>query len=168
MRHFRRKNFFDVVINLFTSFGYFEREEDDYRVIENVYASLKKNGVFLIELLGKEVLARIFQKRDWYERDGYMILENREPVQNWRSIKSRWIILRGARKKNSWSKSDSILQLNSAHYLKKWVSESLWSMAVWRGHHTTIPHRDWLLRRTSNDYFCDQRVFTISSTPRHY
>lgn len=99
MRHFRRKNFFDVVINLFTSFGYFEREEDDYRVIENVYASLKKNGVFLIELLGKEVLARIFQKRDWYERDGYMILENREPVQNWRSIKSRWIILRGARKK---------------------------------------------------------------------
>lgn len=99
MRRFRRKTFFDVVLNLFTSFGYFEHQEDDRRVVRNVYASLKKNGTFLVEVMGKEVLARIFQKRDWFERNGCIILEDREPVENWTYIKSRWIVLRGTTKK---------------------------------------------------------------------
>ena len=94
-----RKNTFDAVLNFFTSFGYFKNQEDDYRVVQNVYNSLKKGGVFLIEIMGKEVLARIFQKRDWYEINGLIVLEERETDKNWEYIKSRWILIKGKNKK---------------------------------------------------------------------
>jgi ubiquinone/menaquinone biosynthesis C-methylase UbiE len=99
MRRFYRENTFDAVVNLFTSFGYFENQKDDYRVVQNIYTSLKKGGVFLIEIMGKEVLARIFQKRDWYEINGLIVLEERETDKNWEYIKSRWILIKGKNKK---------------------------------------------------------------------
>jgi len=42
---------FDVVLNLFTSFGYFENEEDNQKVISSVYSYLKKGGVLVIDFL---------------------------------------------------------------------------------------------------------------------
>jgi SAM-dependent methyltransferase len=44
MRKFRRADSYDAVINLFTSFGYFEDHRDDQRVVDNVYASLRPGG----------------------------------------------------------------------------------------------------------------------------
>ena len=41
MRRFCRPEVFDVVLNLFTSFGYFDSPDDDRRVAENIYRSLK-------------------------------------------------------------------------------------------------------------------------------
>ena len=99
MRNFRRRNAYDVVINLFGSFGYFRDQRDDYRVAKNAYSSLKKNGSFIIELMGKEILARIFQKRDWYEIDDTIVLEERKTDKDWKRIESRWIIVKGKRKK---------------------------------------------------------------------
>jgi SAM-dependent methyltransferase len=64
MRTFCRPDAFDAVINLFTSFSYFEDPEEDRQVLLNVYRSLKPGGVFLLEMLGKEILARIFRERD--------------------------------------------------------------------------------------------------------
>ncbi|NIT57732.1 MAG: methyltransferase domain-containing protein, partial [Aliifodinibius sp.] len=55
MRSFRRTGAFEAVINLFSSFGYFENPEEDRRVVENVYDSLKPGGRFLVEMMGKEV-----------------------------------------------------------------------------------------------------------------
>jgi SAM-dependent methyltransferase len=99
MRRFRRNKSFDVVLNFFTSFGFFKNQNDDRRVIQNIYSSLKKGGVFLMELMGKEILARIYQKRDWIERDGLIILEEREPLENWSYIKARWILIKRGHKK---------------------------------------------------------------------
>ncbi len=99
MRHFHRRNTYNLVINLFGSFGYFEDQKDDYRVAKNVYGSLKKHGDFIIELMGKEVLARIFQKRDWYEIDNTIVLEERKTDNDWKRIESRWVILKGRRRK---------------------------------------------------------------------
>ncbi len=99
MRRFRKRNTYDVVINLFGSFGYFENQRDDFKVAKNVYNSLKKNGSFIIEIMGKEILARIFQKRDWYEIGGMMILEERKTSEDWSRIHSRWIILEGRKRK---------------------------------------------------------------------
>ncbi len=99
MRRFHRRNTYNAVINLFGSFGYFEDQRDDYRVAKNIYSSLKKNGTFIIELMGKEVLARIFQKRDWYEIDNTIVLEERQTDNDWRRIESRWVILTGRKRK---------------------------------------------------------------------
>ena len=51
MRKPFRINYFDYVLNLFTSFGYFDDIKDNHRVIKSVKSSLKKNGVFVIDYL---------------------------------------------------------------------------------------------------------------------
>jgi SAM-dependent methyltransferase len=94
MRSFCRPGSFDVAISLFTSFGYFEDMNDDRKVAANVYRSLKKEGVFLIDIMGKEVLARIFRERDWYELDDIMVLEERKVCANWSWIESRWLMIK--------------------------------------------------------------------------
>jgi SAM-dependent methyltransferase len=95
MRTFCRPHAFDAAINLFTSFGYFENPDEDRQVIMNIHRSLVAGGVFAMELMGKEVLARIFRERDWYELEGALILEERKLSQNWGWIENRWIMLRG-------------------------------------------------------------------------
>lgn len=42
---------FDAVFNLFTSFGYFEREEDNLNTIKSIKAALKHNGTAVIDFL---------------------------------------------------------------------------------------------------------------------
>jgi SAM-dependent methyltransferase len=94
MRRFCRPGSFDVAINLFTSFGYFEDMNEDRQVAANVYHSLKEKGVFLIDIMGKEVLARIFRERDWYELDNTMILAERKVCANWTWMENRWLMVR--------------------------------------------------------------------------
>jgi ubiquinone/menaquinone biosynthesis C-methylase UbiE len=47
---------FDAVVNFFTSFGYFDKDEDNALVIENVARVLKKRGRFLIDYFNTEHL----------------------------------------------------------------------------------------------------------------
>ena len=98
MRSFCEPNAFDAVINVFTSFGYFEDVTDDKRVLENVYKSLKEDGKFLIDIMGKEVLARIFQEKRWWEEGGAIILEEAKLSEDWCSVDSRWIIIRNSKR----------------------------------------------------------------------
>jgi SAM-dependent methyltransferase len=110
MRNFCRGDTFDVVLNMFTSFGYFENADDDRRVGENVYHSLKSGGKFLIEIMGKELIARDFRERDWNEINGAIILEDRKLLNNWEKIENRWIIL----KDDQQVKHKFVLRLYSA------------------------------------------------------
>lgn len=95
MRDFHKDGAFDVIVNLFTSFGYFEDPEDDRRVVENVYRSLTSGGIFLLETMGKEVLARIFLERNWRQEGDMIILEERKICKNWSWCDNRWTILKG-------------------------------------------------------------------------
>ncbi len=98
MRRFRRARAFDAAINMFTAFGYFRKQSDDVRVLENVYASLKPGGVFLLELMGKERIAKIFNPRTWHrEPDGTIILEERWVEDDFGWIENRWMMLRKGR-----------------------------------------------------------------------
>ncbi len=99
MRDFRRPGAFDAIINLFTSFGYFEDPAEDRRVAENFFASLKPGGRLLMDMMGKEVLARVFRERDWHEEeDGTLFLEERTITRDWSWLENRWIAIRGSRR----------------------------------------------------------------------
>lgn len=50
MRKITFNNRFDIVLSLFTSFGYFTKEEDHKMVLKNISQSLKRNGIFLLDL----------------------------------------------------------------------------------------------------------------------
>jgi cyclopropane fatty-acyl-phospholipid synthase-like methyltransferase len=39
---------FDAVINMFYSFGFFESDEDNFKVLQNFFTALKSNGKFLM------------------------------------------------------------------------------------------------------------------------
>jgi hypothetical protein len=77
---------------------------DDRQVAANVYRSLKDKGVFLIDIMGKEVLARIFRERDWYELDNIMVLEERKVCANWSWIENRWLMIKDG-KMDEWKVS---------------------------------------------------------------
>jgi SAM-dependent methyltransferase len=95
MRQFCRPNSFDLTLNLFTSFGYFESPAEDRRVLVNVHKSLKPGGRLVMDLVGKEIIARVFRERDWREEEGVIWLEQRSISQDWTWMDNRWILLRG-------------------------------------------------------------------------
>ena len=98
MREYCAPNSFDVIMNMFGSFGYFEDPEDDRKVVENMYASLRSGGRFLIETMGKEILARGFQTRDWGEEGDLLLLSEKKVSQNWGRVDTRWIAIQGTKR----------------------------------------------------------------------
>ncbi len=48
------KESFDWVLNFFTSFGYFERERENFEVLEEIARVLRPNGRFLIDFLNRD------------------------------------------------------------------------------------------------------------------
>ena len=77
MREYRSPSHFDVILNLFGSFAYFEDTSDDLKVVKNMYESLRPGGQFLIETMGKEILARDFQARTWNEEGDLLVLSEK-------------------------------------------------------------------------------------------
>jgi len=51
MRKIYQENRFDVVTNLFTSFGYFEKDEDEQKAINAMAINLKKDGILVIDFM---------------------------------------------------------------------------------------------------------------------
>lgn len=64
-------------------------------MVKNMYASLYSGGKFLIETMGKEILARGFQEREWSEEGDTLVLAERKPHQNWGRMQTRWIVIKG-------------------------------------------------------------------------
>jgi SAM-dependent methyltransferase len=94
-REFSRPGSFDLAVSLFTSFGYFEDQDDDRQVARNLFESLKPGGKLVVELMGKEVLARIFLPRSWEECGDMTLLQERTVSDSWRWMDNRWILIRG-------------------------------------------------------------------------
>lgn len=51
-------NRFDAVLNLFTSFGYFDNKEDNCRVMQVVGTMLQPNGIFVIDFMNTHKVVR--------------------------------------------------------------------------------------------------------------
>jgi SAM-dependent methyltransferase len=95
-REFLRPAAFDLAINMYTSFGYFEDPAEDRQVAENIVASLKPGGTLVMDLMGKERLARIFSPRGWEQLpDGSLFLQERKIRHDWTWIENRWILVKG-------------------------------------------------------------------------
>ncbi|MDA2933941.1 class I SAM-dependent methyltransferase [Acidobacteria bacterium AH-259-D05] len=105
MRQFCRPDSFDAAINFFTSCGFFN-DEENLRVLQNLHESLKPGGRLVMEMVGKEILARTFQERDWFRsKDGKTILlEEREIRDGWKWVDIQWHLIKGSeRRERSWS-----------------------------------------------------------------
>ncbi len=93
MRSFERPGEFDVVLNMYTSFGYFEDTADDRAAARGFFDALRPGGRLVMEMHGKENLAAGFHARDWVELDeGRILLEERAIIDDWRRVRNRWIV----------------------------------------------------------------------------
>jgi SAM-dependent methyltransferase len=98
MRNFVRPASFDLACSLFTSFGYFEDEQDDLRVLKNIHQSLKENGVLIMEMLGKERLAHVWKDTMCTElTDGSLIFQRPLIRDDWTRIRSEWTLVKEGR-----------------------------------------------------------------------
>lgn len=93
MREFRRPERYDLVSNVYTSFGYFEDRADDERVAKNFYESLTPGGKLVMSLTSKEVIAAGLEARGWTEQDDVYLLEEREVTDDWCWMENRWVVL---------------------------------------------------------------------------
>ncbi len=95
MRQFVRNHSFSLILNMFTSFGYFDDKEDDLTVLRNAYQSLNDGGALLIDAFGKEPLARKFQPTSSTQGpDGVLLIERHEICEDWTRCRNEWILVK--------------------------------------------------------------------------
>ncbi len=101
MRRFQRPETYDLAVNMLTSLGYFDDQQEDVLVLTNLYQSLKPGGICVLDMMGREVLARDFhptvsEKHD----DGSILVQRREEVDEWGRLRNERILIQG---ENAWS-----------------------------------------------------------------
>lgn len=101
MRSFARPAAFDLACNLFTSFGYFKDEQDDLLMLRNIHQSLKKAGVLVLEVVGKERLARTWQNTISTELpDGSLMVQRPQLRDNCCRVYAEWILIKDGRSRS--------------------------------------------------------------------
>ncbi len=95
MREFGRPGAYDLAISLYTSFGYFEAPADNVRVLVQVRRSLRPGGALVLDLMGKEIIARKYEPTDSTESAaGGLVIRRRRVVRDWAAMENEWILLR--------------------------------------------------------------------------
>lgn len=61
---------FEVVLNLFTSFGYFEKDSDNFKVIQTIKSSLKQKGIGVIDFMNSSHVIENLIPQNSYQADG--------------------------------------------------------------------------------------------------
>ena len=77
MRHIPDSARFDLIVQLFTSFGYFEAKEDDRGVLRKVWSALKNGGWYVLDLINPDHLARTLVSETRRTSGNLTILEQR-------------------------------------------------------------------------------------------
>jgi len=100
MRDFVRPNSFDLALSMFTSFGYFDDKREDLKVLGNILDSLRPGGVCLIQVGGKEWLARVFAPTTSNTLpDGTTLVQRHAIFDEWTRIRNEWIFIRRGKAK---------------------------------------------------------------------
>lgn len=96
MLDIKYKSQFDAVINMFYSFGFFEKEEDNFKVLQNFLKALRLNGKFLMHT--DVNIPRILSGK--YKHDEIRTLKNGKKlriIDNYNSTTKRidgaWILI---------------------------------------------------------------------------
>lgn len=112
VREFVEENQYDYAFNLYTSYGYFEVEEDEDRYLKNILDSLKPGGCFLIDTISKEALARDFVEDEWFEEEGNVICLGFEVIDDFERLVNRWMIIDADGNKKDYKFSHKIYSAN--------------------------------------------------------
>lgn len=91
MRRLRFRGQFDLVLNLFTSFGYFG-DRDDQRVLESFYRALRPGGRAVIHVINRDFLMRHFRPRGVSRLKDFRLEERVEMDWATSTIRTEWTV----------------------------------------------------------------------------
>lgn len=89
MRHIPYENYFATVLSLFTSFGYFDQDEENEAVFRAVYRALSPGGQFLIDYLNRDYVIANLVERDERDLAGRHVKNVRCLTQDGRRVTKR-------------------------------------------------------------------------------
>ena len=75
---------FEVILSLFSSFGYFDDENENYRVLQSISESLMPGGRFLVETVNREFVVRHSVPQQVYRPGDMTLIEERsfDPISS--------------------------------------------------------------------------------------
>ena len=98
MREFTEPGTYDLVLNMYTSFGYFTDPGDNLAVLRNAHASLAPGGALLVDVLGKEVFASWVGRPQAVdvapELGGGTVFMRDTVLDDWTRVRSDWTLVR--------------------------------------------------------------------------
>ena len=68
---------FNLIVNLFTSIGYFEKDDENFAVVKKAYSLLKKEGYFVLDYFNKDFLLKNLVPTSIISENGLKITQNR-------------------------------------------------------------------------------------------
>jgi ubiquinone/menaquinone biosynthesis C-methylase UbiE len=77
IRHFDPNIKYHLILNLFTSIGYFEKDEENYFILNKAYNLLENNGYFVLDYFNKRFVENNLVPSTVDEFDGSVITQNR-------------------------------------------------------------------------------------------
>jgi SAM-dependent methyltransferase len=122
---------FDLILNLFTSFGYFADEADDRLVLRAAASMLEPGGRFLLEVINGERMLANFQEREWFTVGQIAVMERRSlDVATRRMVVERTVSSRNRREVN-------------VHALRLYGGDELREMLMQEGFGRVQIYGDW-------------------------
>ena len=122
MREIDWKERFDGVINMFTAFGFFSEDHENFRVLELVAQALKPGGYLCMDVISYVWLVRNWESSGW-TRGGDDVLSLEERSMNWCKglhISGRTIIEPEGKQ---WNMNHS-LRVFPPHELVQWIERA--------------------------------------------
>lgn len=102
MREFVREESFDWVMVMWSTFGYFENEEDHGLVLDNIYRSLRSRGRLMLDLVGLEYLCRALEPVHLSEfEDGRLLIERPVLIDEMTRLENEWLLIEGDKVKRT-------------------------------------------------------------------
>ena len=78
---------FDMVLSLFTSFGYFEKDEENANVIRSIYNSLNPGGFYWLDFLNAEYVEKTLVPHSLTRLSSGITVSEKRKIENGRIIK---------------------------------------------------------------------------------
>ena len=118
-----RSEVFSAVVNMFTSFGYLPSEEEDLNCLREVARTLKPTGNFLLDVINRDYLLKVFKESDLADFGAFIMVENRSLDEDKMNITGQWIV----------TQKDTGEKLTLEHRLRLYTPENLRQMLTSAG-----------------------------------
>lgn len=92
LRTFKSDVLYDCAVNLYTSFGYCDTEDEDMEILKNIAASLRDGGTFILECVSRETSIKYWTPGEEFDRAGYTVRTEFKVQGAWEGLSSRWIL----------------------------------------------------------------------------